>query len=122
MPEFNGQSIVVRTSRGLSIAGTRITVYALLDYFHAGWPTKLIQDWSGLSDEQIKGVLAYLEEHHDEVEQEYQEVLQQAEAHRCYWEARTREQLALRPIVPGSPEQEALRAKLQAWKAQIEQS
>jgi uncharacterized protein (DUF433 family) len=122
MSESNGQSIVIRTSRGLSIAGTRITVYALLDYFHAGWPTKLIQDWAGLTDEQIQGVLTYLDEHRDEVEQEYQEVLQQAEAQRCYWEARNREQVALRPVVPGSPEQEALRAKLHAWKAQIEQS
>lgn len=46
----NGQSTVVRTSRGLSIAGTRITLYALLDYFHADWPPKLVQDWFNLTD------------------------------------------------------------------------
>jgi len=30
------QPTVVRTSRGLSIAGTRITLYSILDYVHAG--------------------------------------------------------------------------------------
>lgn len=29
---------VIRTSRGLSIAGTRITLYSIMDYLYAGWP------------------------------------------------------------------------------------
>src|SRR5919205_480294 len=78
----NGQSTVVRTSRGLSIAGTRITLYALLDYLHADWPPKLVQDWFDLTDKQMDDVLTYLAEHGDEVEREYQQVLQQAEANR----------------------------------------
>lgn len=115
----NGQATVVRTSRGLSIAGTRITLYAILDYLHADWPPKLIQDWFNLTDQQIADVLAYLTEHRDEVEREYQHVLQEAEANRQYWEARNRERLAHRSAPPASPEQEALRAKLRAWKAQV---
>lgn len=114
--------MVVRTSRGLSIAGTRITLYALLDYLHADWPPKLVQDWFNLTDQQMADILAYLDEHRDEVEREYQQVLQQAEANRHYWEARNRERLARRPSTPASPEQEALRAKLHAWKAQIRRS
>ncbi|MCG8349919.1 MAG: DUF433 domain-containing protein [Chloroflexales bacterium] len=118
----NGQSTVVRTSRGLSIAGTRITLYALLDYLHADWPPKLIQDWFNLTDQQMSDVLAYLTEHRDEVEREYAQVLHQAEANRQYWEERNRERSAPRPYGPASPEQEALRAKLRAWKAQLGQS
>lgn len=112
----------MRTSRGLSIAGTRITLYALLDYLHADWPPRLVQDWFNLTDQQMADILAYLDEHRDEVEREYQQVLQQAEANRHYWEARNRERLARHPSTPASPEQEALRAKLRAWKAQIRRS
>jgi uncharacterized protein (DUF433 family) len=117
----NGQSTVVRTSRGLSIAGTRITLYALLDYLHADWPPKLVQDWFNLTEQQMADVLTYLAEHRDEVELEYQRVLQQAEANRQYWEARNRDRLVERSPDPASPEQEALRAKLRAWKSQIKQ-
>jgi uncharacterized protein (DUF433 family) len=34
----NTQAIIVKTSRGLSIAGTRITLYQVMDYVKAGWP------------------------------------------------------------------------------------
>lgn len=117
----NGQSTVVRTSRGLSIAGTRITVYALLDYLHADWPPKLVQDWFNLTDQQMADILTYLAAHRDEVEAEYQQVLHQADANRQYWEARNRERGPHRAPTPASPEQEALRAKLRTWKSQLRQ-
>ena len=37
------QATVVRTDRGLSIAGTRMTLYQIMDYLKAEWPPKLIQ-------------------------------------------------------------------------------
>ena len=73
------QPTVVRTSRGLSIAGTRITLYHVMDYLKADWPPKLIQQWLNLTDEQIADVMAYIDTHRAEVEAEYQLVLQQAE-------------------------------------------
>lgn len=87
----SGQSTVVRTSRGLSIAGTRITLYDVMDYLRAEWPAKLIQDWLNLTDQQIADVMAYIAEHRDEVEAEYQHVLQRAEEIQQYWEDRNRE-------------------------------
>ncbi len=36
---------VVRTDMGLSIAGTRITLYDVMDYFKKDWPPELIQYW-----------------------------------------------------------------------------
>ncbi|WP_129677215.1 DUF433 domain-containing protein [Candidatus Chloroploca sp. Khr17] len=117
----NGQSTVVRTSRGLSIAGTRITLYALLDYLHADWPPKLVQDWFNLTDQQMSDILTYLAAHRDEVEAEYQQVLRQADVNRQYWEARNHEREPSRAPTPASPEQEALRAKLRIWKAQLRQ-
>jgi uncharacterized protein (DUF433 family) len=116
---MNTPSTVVRTSRGLSIAGTRITLYALLDYLHADWPPKLIQEWFSLTDSQMADVLAYIAAHREEVEQEYQEVVRQAEEVRRYWEQRNRDRLSQIPTTPLTPDQAALRAKLQAWKDKI---
>lgn len=119
----NAQStVVVRTSRGLSVAGTRITLYAILDYLHVDWPPKLIQEWFNLTDAQMEAVLSYIATHRDEVEQEYQQVVQQAEETRRYWEERNRDRLAQNPPASLTPEQAALRAKIQAWKDKIGQA
>ena len=45
------QPTVVRTDRGLSIAGTRITLYSIMDYVKADWPPKLIRDRFNLTDQ-----------------------------------------------------------------------
>lgn len=36
------QTTVVRNSLGLAIAGTRITLYDIMDYLTNDWPPKLI--------------------------------------------------------------------------------
>ena len=120
-PTDNHQPTVVRTSRGLSIAGTRITLYTILDYLHAGWPPKLIQDWLNLTAGQMADVLAYLASHREAVEQEYQQVVQHAEERRRYWDKRVQEHLANRPAASLTPERAKLRAKVQAWKTRIPQ-
>ena len=118
--ESNGQPTVIRTERGLSIAGTRITLYDVMDYVTAGWPPQLIRDRLDLTDQQITEVIAYIDLHRAEVEAEYQTVLQTAQEIRQYWEERNRERLAQIAAQPPKPGQEAIREKLQAWKAKIE--
>ena len=113
------QSTVIRTSRGLSIAGRRLTLYSILDYLHAGWPQHLIRDEFNLTDKQITDVMEYIAAHQHEVEQEYQAVLQQAEDNRRYWDARNRERLAHIAHMPPQPGQEPLRARLQAVKSRL---
>lgn len=113
------QPTVVRTSRGLSISGTRITLYSLMDYLKEGWPPHLIRDEFNLTDQQISAVLEYIEKHRDEVEKEYQEVLRQAEENRQYWEAKNKERLAKIATLPPKSGQEELHAKLQAAKAKL---
>ena len=115
----NTQSTVVRTSRGLSIAGTRITLYHVMDYLQAEWPPKLIQQWLNLTDQQITDVMTYIDTHRAEVEIEYQLVLQQAEESRHYWEARNRDRLTAITAQLPKLGQEAARAKLQVWKARL---
>jgi uncharacterized protein (DUF433 family) len=116
------RNTVVRTSRGLSIAGTRITLYDVMDYLSANWPPKLIRHWLDLTDQQMADVMDYIEHHRAEVEAEYQLVLQRAEETRQYWEARNRERFAKIASMPPKPDQEVLRAKLQDWKAELGQA
>ena len=118
MQEVLNQTIV-RTERGLTIAGTRITIYQLMDYLKADQPTSLIKDLFRLSDEQMDGVLRYIAEHRNEVEAEYQEVLKTAEQNRAYWEERNRERLLAISKQPPSPGKEALHAKLKKRKSEL---
>jgi len=85
--------VIRRSDRGLCIAGTGITLYTIMDYIKAGWPEKLIRDVMELTDEQIRGVMEYIDSHRREFEAEYEEILQDAEADRKYWEERNRERL-----------------------------
>lgn len=116
----NGQAPIIRTERGLTISGTRITIYDVMDYLKAQYPPKLIREKLGLNDGQINSALAYIEAHRTEVEAEYQEGLKTAAEIRQYWEERNRERFAQIASMPPKPGQEALRAKLQDWKARIE--
>jgi uncharacterized protein (DUF433 family) len=111
---------VIHTERGLTIAGTRITLYDVMDYVTANWPPKLIRDRLNLTDQQITDALDYIAAHRAEVEADYQEVLQEAQANRQYWEERNRERFAQIAALPPKPGQEALRDKLRAWKERIE--
>ncbi len=111
---------IVRTERGMTIAGTRITLYDVMDYLKAEYPPKLIREKLGLNDEQIGSALAYIETHHAEVEAEYQECLQTAAEIRQFWEEKNRSRFAKIAAIPPKPGQEFLRAKLQNWKDRIE--
>ena len=47
------QPMVVRNKRGLSINGTRITLYDLMDYLHAGLSPEEIQEWLPLTEQEV---------------------------------------------------------------------
>jgi uncharacterized protein (DUF433 family) len=119
MAMLTSQPTVVRTERGLSISGTRITLYQVMDYVKEGWPTKLIRDRLQLTDEQISDVMKYIDTHRADVESEYQVVLKTAEENRQYWEQQNRERFAQLTTSPIKPGQEEARAKLQSWKTSL---
>ena len=85
----NTQTPIIRTERGLTIAGTRITIYDIIGHLEAGWTPKLMQNWLSLTDEQLDAALSYIDTHYSEVEAEYQTVLQIAQEIREYWEEKT---------------------------------
>jgi uncharacterized protein (DUF433 family) len=118
-PTSNGKAAIIRTERGLTIAGTRITLYDVMDHLAAGWPPKLILNWLPLTEEQLNEALSYIDTNRAAVEAEYQTVLQATQEMREYWEDKNRERLAQIAKLPPKPGQEEVYAKLQAWKAKL---
>ncbi|HEY7782344.1 MAG TPA: hypothetical protein VIC85_19285 [Ktedonobacterales bacterium] len=106
---------IVRTERGLSLAGTRITLYDVMDYLHGQWAPERIHDILRLTDDQPRAALDDITAERDEAE--YQLVLADAAVARRYWEDRNRERLAQAPRLPPQPERAALRARLAAERA-----
>jgi uncharacterized protein (DUF433 family) len=102
---------VVRTPRGLTVKGTRLTIYSLIDEIKSKASFKYIRDLYELTDEEMLDVLDYIHLHSEEVEKEYQEVVREAEENKQYWEERNRERFAAM-----RPEREAFEAKLKALK------
>ena len=117
--EADNRPAVVRTGRGLTIAGTRITLYQILDYLKAGWSSDQIQYLHRLSDAQMVGTLAYIESHRAEVESEYELVLRRAAEARAYWEDPNRAQRAETAAMRARPDREELRANLEEWKKRL---
>jgi uncharacterized protein (DUF433 family) len=109
---------VVRTNRGLTVAGTRITLYSIMDYVKTGRPPEVIRDAFKLTIKQTRDVLEYIQTHKEEVEAEYQQVLAEVEQERRYWEERNRERFASLQKTSPTPGQEAVRAKLHTLNLQ----
>jgi uncharacterized protein (DUF433 family) len=110
------QPTVVRNKRGLSINGTRITLYDVMGYLRAGLSPEQIQEWLPLSRRQVAEAMEYIASHRAEVEAEYDQVVAKAEENHRYWEERNRDRLARIASTPPKPEHAAAWAKLQALK------
>ena len=118
MPLYqDNKPVITRTERGLTISGTRITLYQMMDYIHAGYPRHLIRHQFYLTDEQFDGAMSYIDTHYEEVESEYQTVLQQAEEIQDYWQEKNKERIANISKLPPKPEYASAWQKLQARKA-----
>ncbi len=66
---------IIDRGRGPELAGTRITVYDVLDYHELGWHREMIADTLELSSQQVEVALRYIAEHRDEVMADYAEML-----------------------------------------------
>lgn len=110
---------IIRTERGLTISGTRITLYDVMDYMTAQYPPKFIRSLFNLTDAQINAALAYIQLNHAEVEAEYQVVLKEAADLKKYYEEQNRELIANIAKMPPPPGREAVWEKLQAQKAKL---
>ena len=116
-PVSDTQATIIRTERGLTISGTRLTLYDVMDFLKAEYSPKLIRNKFNLTDDQINAALSYIEANRAQIETEYQQVLQTRAEIRSYWEERNRERFDRIGMTPHKPGQEALWAKLEEQKA-----
>lgn len=116
-PVSDKPATIIRTERGLTISGTRLTLYDVMDFLKAEYSPKLIRNKFNLTDDQINAALSYIEANRAQIETEYQQVLQTRAEIRSYWENRNRERFYRIAMTPHKPGQEALRAKLEEQKA-----
>jgi len=107
---------VVRTSRGLSIADTRITLYQIMDYLRANEPPEVIRDHFHLTIKQTDDVLKYIKTHYDEVEKEYLKIVSQSEKNRRYWYERNRKRFDEIAKLPRNPEYKKVWDKIDELK------
>jgi len=112
------QPAVVRTSRGLSIAGTRITLYQIMDYVKANEPPEVIRDHFRLTIRQTAAVMEYIRTHYDEVEAEYRNIVAKAEEIRQYWSERNKYRVAEIASLPRKPGHKEIWEKLDRWKTE----
>jgi uncharacterized protein (DUF433 family) len=75
------ESKIIDRGRGPEIAGTRITVYDVMDYYKHGWHRDQIAVLFRLASRDIQAAIDYIEAHKEEVEAEYQKIL---DRHRNY--------------------------------------
>ncbi|MHC5938430.1 DUF433 domain-containing protein [Nostoc sp.] len=115
----NEKATIARTERGLTIAGTRITLYDVMDYVTEQYPPKFIRAMLNLTLEQVNDALSYIQTHRQEVEAEYQLILKEAEELRQYYEEQNRELVEKIAKMPPPPGREAAWEKLQAQKARL---
>jgi uncharacterized protein (DUF433 family) len=72
---------IIHRGRGPEIAGTRITVYDVMDYSGTGWHRDRIAALFRLSSDQIQAALDYIAAQQAEVTTAYQQIL---DRHRNY--------------------------------------
>lgn len=66
---------IINRGRGPEIAGTRITVYDVLDYLQAGWRYDQIAGLFRRPPNDIEAAIQYIEDHKEEVMTTYQQIL-----------------------------------------------
>jgi uncharacterized protein (DUF433 family) len=76
---MSSSELIHDRGRGPEIKGTRITVYAILDFMIAGWHSERIADFFELHPQQVDAAMEYVREHTLEVLREYVKILERSE-------------------------------------------
>lgn len=84
------EATIINRGRGPEIAGTRITVYDVMDYLKHGWHRDRIAALFRLSSQDVQAAIDYIEQHRNEVEADYDRILERQRTHTNppEWEAR----------------------------------
>ena len=110
------EALIVETPRGPSLAGTRLTVYSVMDLIKAGRSKRFIEQMMLLTPEQVDAVFEYVETHREEVEAAYARILEREAEARAESERIMRERSPYPPDMPWEEKRKLLIQKLEARK------
>lgn len=68
--------LIVDRGRGPEIAGTRITVFDVMDYLKHGWHRDRIAALFRLASRDVQAAIDYIHSHREEIEAQYQDLLE----------------------------------------------
>jgi hypothetical protein len=114
----NNQESITRTERGITITGTRITLYDVMDYIE--YPPKFVRELFNLTEAQANAAFEYIHSHRDEVEKEHQIVLKEAEDLKKHYDEQNHNLIAKIAKMPPPKGREAIWEKLQTQKAKLQ--
>ena len=72
---------IINRGRGPEIAGTRITIYDVMDYLSIGWHRDRIAGFFRLSSPDIQAAIDYIEANQEEANAQYEKIV---ERHKNY--------------------------------------
>ena len=104
--------LIVETKRGPSIAGTRITIFSVMDSLKSGHSRELTKQLFLISDEQLDAVLDYIAAHQAEVESEYTGIVRRSDERRATYERIFRERSPMPVDLPVEERRRLLRQRL----------
>lgn len=110
------EALIVETPRGPSLAGTRITVYSVMDYIKAGRSKYYIGQIMELTPEQVDAVFDYVEAHREVVEAAYERILQREAIARAESERVMRERSSFPPDMTWEEKRKLMIERLEAKK------
>jgi uncharacterized protein (DUF433 family) len=76
---------IIERGRGPEVAGTRVTMYRILDFLQEGSSPERIATDLELTMEQVQAALAYIAAHRSRLEQEYDEILRRVRQPNPAW-------------------------------------
>ncbi|MDO9302444.1 MAG: hypothetical protein Q7T89_13745 [Anaerolineales bacterium] len=104
---------VIRTGKGLTVNGTRLTLYLIRDSLNGNTSLKNVRDTYQLTDEEMLDILDYIQLNKEAFEKEYQEIVKTDEENRRYWEEKNQD------LMEKTREQrEGTVARLREWSKQ----
>ena len=104
---------VIRTEAGLTVKGSRLTLYYIMDALREDNSLKNVRDIYELTDEEMLDILDYIHLNKDEVETEYQQVLKSSEEDRKYWQEKNQGLMDMT-----YQQREVVRTKIREWREQ----
>src|SRR5437879_12483410 len=70
------ESSIINRGRGPEIAGTRITIYDVMDYLNEGWHHSAIAATLRISSSEVLAAVEYIRDHQEEVQVNDQKILE----------------------------------------------